>query len=202
ASKIGLDDLRIGLHLLRRTFCDLAAEIEHDNHVGNAHDEVHVVLDQKYGQLAPPAQFPDELAKLAYLVVVEPAGRFVEQQQLGTGGKRTGELHTFHRAEGQTGHRKVGYSSEIEIIDQLVHGLVDAARLSLHPGQPQRVAQEIAAALRVRTDAHVVAHAQMRKQREVLEGAPDAGSCNPVSGTVEDGFAVEDDVAGARRVKP
>ena len=61
---------------------DLAAEVEHVHVVGDAHDEVHVVLDEEHGQLAVVADLPDEAAELLDLLVVEPARRLVEQQQL------------------------------------------------------------------------------------------------------------------------
>ena len=51
-------------------------------------------------------------------------------------------------------------------------------------------------------DAHVVEHRQVAEQREVLEGAADADVGDAVRRPAQDAAALEQDVAGARRVEP
>ena len=81
-AEIGADHLFVMLHLGRRALGDLAAEIERDDLVGDRHHQVHVVLDEQHGDLALVAHPADERAQFADLLVVEAAGRLVEQQQL------------------------------------------------------------------------------------------------------------------------
>src|SRR5690606_8910459 len=57
-SEIGLDDLGVVGDLRRRSLGDLAAEVEHRHLVANAHDRVHVVLDEENGNAALVAQAP------------------------------------------------------------------------------------------------------------------------------------------------
>src|SRR6185437_2231103 len=48
ASQIGLDDARIAAHHVARPFGHFLAVIHHHDVIGEAHDEAHVVLDQKH----------------------------------------------------------------------------------------------------------------------------------------------------------
>ena len=59
-----------------------SAEVHHVHVVGDPHHEVHVVLDEEHGQLPVVADLLDEAAELVHLLVVEPAGGLVEEQQL------------------------------------------------------------------------------------------------------------------------
>src|SRR5947208_2384663 len=47
AAEIGLDDLRILLHVGRRSLGDFLAVVEHEHAVAHAHHELHVMLDQQ-----------------------------------------------------------------------------------------------------------------------------------------------------------
>jgi hypothetical protein len=60
-----------------------------------------VVLDQKHGQLPVVADLLDEATEIRDLLVVEPSGRLVEQQQLGLRNERAGELDALQRSEGK-----------------------------------------------------------------------------------------------------
>ena len=79
--------------------------------VGDAHDEAHVVLDEQHGQLVVRRGRADELAELADLLVVEAAGRLVEQQQPRPRDQRAGELDALQRPVGQ--RRRRGASGEL-----------------------------------------------------------------------------------------
>ena len=58
------------------------AEVERDDLVGDAHDQVHVVLDQQHGDAAAGRGCAGSRRQLVDLLVVEAAGRLVEQQEL------------------------------------------------------------------------------------------------------------------------
>ena len=102
-AEIGADHLFVLLHLGRRALGDLAAEIERDDLVRDRHHQVHVMLDQQHGDLPLVAHPADQGAELADLLVVEPAGRLVEQQQLRLRGEGAGQFDPLAGAERQPG---------------------------------------------------------------------------------------------------
>ena len=61
---------------------DLLAEIEHRDPFADAHDNLHVVLDQQDRQVQVATQPGDELGHLAGLAGIHASGRLVQQQQL------------------------------------------------------------------------------------------------------------------------
>ena len=74
------------------------------------------MLDQQDGDAALVADAADQLAEPVDLVVIEAAGRLVEQQQLRLGGERARELDALLRAERQVGDRAVSRTSaEVEM---------------------------------------------------------------------------------------
>src|SRR5205807_5996550 len=77
---------RIGRDLGGRTFKQNAAAY-HDNHAGGeAKDELHVMLDEQYGDVA--GQSGDGGEQLIALVARYAGGRFVEQQDFGPARQR------------------------------------------------------------------------------------------------------------------
>src|SRR5262249_36889176 len=78
---------------------DLAPEVEDVNAVGDAHDETHVVLDQQDRQLERRSDPPDQARELPDLLVAEPAGGLVEQQQPRSRGGGPGEHDPHHRSD-------------------------------------------------------------------------------------------------------
>ena len=115
APEVGLDHLRVVLHLGRRPLGDLAPEVEHDDLVGDAHHQLHVVLDEQHGEPVPIAEVADRVAELVDLGVGEPGRRLVEQQQRGLGRHRPGELDPLERAVRQAGRRAQGVLGEAEV---------------------------------------------------------------------------------------
>ena len=63
----------------RRTFGDLAAVVEHDDFVGDAHDQAHIMLDEQQRDPRVP-QAQQQLAQLDFLGVVQSRGRLIEEQ--------------------------------------------------------------------------------------------------------------------------
>ena len=88
----------------------------------------------------------------------------------------------------------------MRIRDQAVS--VTAASCAPHPGQAQRVGDEIAAAARVGADPHVVEHGLRAEQRQVLEGAADADLGDAMRRPVEQRAPLEQDVAAIGGVEP
>ena len=68
--------------LIRGPFGDLLAVVEHGNALADAHDDLHVVLDEQNGEAEFLLREPDQLHQLAFLRRVHAGGGFVEQEQL------------------------------------------------------------------------------------------------------------------------
>ena len=88
----------VALDLGRNAFRELLAEIHHHEPVGQAHHEIHVVLDQEHGH-----PFAFELAQqrgeLLLLEKAQTCGRLVQQQQRRIGRERTRDLDDALAAE-------------------------------------------------------------------------------------------------------
>ena len=125
APEIGAHHVAIGPDLVGRAVGDHAAKVERDDLVGDPHDKVHVMLDEQHRDAAAVADGADFLAQPVDFRVIEPAGRFVEQQQLRAYGERPGELHPLADAERQFARRTVGDGVEAELLDQRVAALGD-----------------------------------------------------------------------------
>ena len=90
-------------YLGRRAFGDALAEVERDHPVGQAHQQLHMVLHQQHRQLQPLAQRPNQRSDGAHFLMVQAARRLIEQQQLRIGGERARELDALLRAERKRG---------------------------------------------------------------------------------------------------
>ncbi len=76
----------------------LLAEVQRDDLVRDAHHQAHVVLDQQHGQVAARSRMSRISAPSALdLLVVEAAGRLVEQQQLRLAGQCARQLDALLR---------------------------------------------------------------------------------------------------------
>ena len=62
------------------------------------------MLDQQHGDIAVVANPPDQVAEDVDFLMVEAAGRFVEQQYLGLRGQRARQLDALLGAERQAGN--------------------------------------------------------------------------------------------------
>ena len=189
-AEIRVDHALIALHLGRRPARDRAAEVEDVNVVGDAHDEVHVVLDEEHGQLQVVAQAADEAAKLFDLLVIQAACRLVQKEQAGLRRERASELDTLQRSERQAGGGSMRIVVEVDERESLLGALA---------GGPRQLEPSTACA---RADQDVLDHRHRRKQLDVLEGARDAAPDDPVGGRAKERLAVEEHVARIRLVEP
>ena len=98
--QVGGDHRRVVADLGRRALGDLAAELEHDDPVGDPHDQPHVVLDEQ-DRVARSRILRISSIKSSLLGRVEARGRLVEAEQLGSRGHRSGDLQPPLVAVGQ-----------------------------------------------------------------------------------------------------
>ena len=92
---------RVRAHRRGLALGDLLAVVEDRDVLGDAHDHLHVVLDEQDRQLALVAQPAHELGEPLGLLRVHAGGRLVEQQQLRVRRERAGDLHAALVAVGE-----------------------------------------------------------------------------------------------------
>src|SRR5215471_1047127 len=188
-AEVRLDHCGVGLDLLRRAGRDRPSEVEDGDAVRHRHDEVHVVLDEQDRDAVVDAQPPDQLREVADLLVVEPSGGLVEEQQTRAGRERARELDALERAERKPRRRRGRELREVERIEDLL-------RLAA------RSPVECEARVHVRADEHVLEHRHVRTELEVLERPRDAEAHDAIRGLAQHVLAVEAHGAAVRPVEP
>src|SRR5271165_3054754 len=98
-AKIGADHFRFGSHFIRRAIGDLQTKFQRHDFVGYAHHQIHVVLDQKDTQIELRPDPAHQLRQFIDLTVIEPAGRFVEHEELRLRHQRAREFDALLPAE-------------------------------------------------------------------------------------------------------
>src|SRR3990167_2567255 len=172
--QVGVDDVGVLAHLLRRAVTDLAAVVEHDDAVGDVHHHAHVVLDQHDGGAVLVVDVEDEAAHVLLFLDVHAGHRFVQQQQAGLHRQRAAEVDTLLQPVGQAPHRRLAIGLDLEEVDDALDELAVRHLLALGRPQSKRLLEEVALHAQVAAGHDVVEHAHALEQRQVLEGARDA----------------------------
>ena len=100
-AEVGLDHARVVAHRRRVALGDLLAVVEHRDLLGDAHHDLHVVLDEQDGEAPLVAQALHERGEGIGFLGVHARRGLVEQQQLGVGGQRPGDLDASLVAVGE-----------------------------------------------------------------------------------------------------
>ena len=116
-AEVGGHDDRIVAHLVGRALADLTAEVEDDDVIAGAHDEVHVVLDEEDGDAPVVGESAHQAGELGRLVVAEPGRRLVEEQHAGLGGQGPGDGEKPALAIGQILHLAEQVVLQLELPD-------------------------------------------------------------------------------------
>ena len=119
------------------------------------------MLDEQHRQLAVVADPLDEAAELGDLLVVEPARRLVEQEQLGRGDEGAGELDALQCPKGRP-DGPIRDRGQPDVVEHV-------ARLRLR-----------VAAANVGADEDVIEHGHRLEELDVLERPGDAAADDPV----------------------
>jgi hypothetical protein len=82
----------VGANLPRCPACDDLAEVEHGHLVRQSEREVHVMLDQQYGDARGVMDLADHRCHCVNLIGGHPGHGLIQEQQSGPGGKRPGDL--------------------------------------------------------------------------------------------------------------
>src|SRR6266545_3294782 len=141
-SEVGVDHGLVSPHLVRSAVGDLAPVVERDHAIRDVHHHAHVVLDQCDGSVELVVDAEDEPAHVFLLLDVHARHRLVEQQELGLGRERAGQLDPLLEPVGQLARRGLADGLDLQEIDDALHkGAV--LELLLHGRAPvQRLQQE------------------------------------------------------------
>src|SRR5438034_4675354 len=188
-AEVGLDHARVGLDLGGRSLGDLLAEVQHGDPVGDAHHEIHRVLDEEDG-LAQLAQAPAVLVEALELELAHARRRLVEEEAHRVGGQRAGHLEPPPLAEVQALHHLAPLGSDPGELEQRLHTLGLAARAVAAPrGVPEG-------------HPHVVEDAHPREEADVLEGPRDPAPYDLMGLGASDRLVLEADRARRRGQRP
>src|SRR5687768_3496636 len=200
-SQVGLDDLRVLLHLGRRAFGDLLAVVEHQHAVADVHHQPHVVLDQQQRD-AVVADAPDQLAERNALRGVHARGRLVQGEELGLGGEGPRDLEPALVAVRQAAGGLVRACADADVVEQLQRAFLDGLFLCQGALGAQHRADHPGAAAQVPADHHVLKRRQVGEQADVLEGARDSGLRHVVRLQPAQAAPAEGERAGVGGVDP
>ena len=125
-AQVGFDDLGVVADLVGGALGDDPAEVQHRDALADAHDQIHVMLDQQDGDVELVPDAADDLHQLGGLGGVHAGGGLVQQQQLGAGGQGADDLQPALGAVGQAAcllAGQVGHVEDVQKPDGLVGGL-------------------------------------------------------------------------------
>src|SRR5574341_984114 len=190
-AQVRLDDERVGRDLRGRPLGDLAAVVEDDHPVGQAHDRVHDMLDHD-DRDAALTDLPDEVEERRTLHRVQPGDGFVEQQYPRARRQCPSDLEPLAAGQRELSGQPLGPARQPDEVEDLHR---DPARVTVAgvPWSPVGVA-----------DQEVLAHGEPGERPHDLMGAADAEVDRAVGRFPADLPAVEQDPArggrqGARR---
>ncbi len=176
-AEIGGDHLRIGLDLGGRALRDLAPVIEHDDVVRNAHDDAHVVLDQKDRQRMLFADLEKQVVQLAGFARVEACRRLVEAKKHGRGAHGARDFEAALRAIGKVAGWIVGAGKKADLGKPMGRTLDRGLLGALVAFEAEKAAKRVAGGgvqRIVLSHKQIFEHGHTGEQPDVLEGAGDA----------------------------
>src|SRR5262245_17114320 len=153
-------------HLPRRTVRDQAPIVEHDDAVGETAHHLHLVLDQENGLVALSLQRLDQVEDHRYVADRHARRRLIEHEHV-----RLERHHDRHLELAFVAMRQ-GHGVDIALVLEV--GRREVAIRPVDPVAtrvPARGDVAATAVLRLHGEAHVLVHAETRKQVGELEGA-------------------------------
>src|SRR5947208_2900929 len=119
AAEVGLENALVTLDLGGRPLGDLHAPVHDEDPLAVVHDHVHVVLDD-HDRLALPLQPVDVVEQVLEQRAVHAGRRLVEQDQVGVGHERPGELQELLRPVGKAPAVLGAQMREVDERDELL----------------------------------------------------------------------------------
>ena len=122
-------------NFIRSAFGDFLSVVEHSNALADAHDDLHVVLNEKNGEAKFFLRESDKLHELDFFRRIHSGGGFIEQKKLWPGGERAHDLETSLVAVRQRAAGKVALGGQAEDFQEFDDAGLDFAFLA---GEPAR----------------------------------------------------------------
>src|SRR5579859_3013859 len=179
--EVRLDDARIVGDLVGRSVGDLLAEVEHDDAIANRPNRAHVVFDVQDGRTSG-ADVAHECQHPVELDWCETAADLVQTQQSWSGGQRAANFEQLQAADTQVARGRLGELAEPGLLEDRGHRRVSRRRQA-----PEG-----------RTDADIVAHAEIGKGCGNLVGMTHAKAHQRVLTAAVDPLAVQEHGAAVR----
>ena len=154
---------------------DHGAELEGDELVAEAGEERHVVLDDDDRAAGLRLDPSEQRAERFGVLLGDPGGGFVEEDDGGVDGEDAGQLDDAAGAGREVGDRGVGVAAEAEEVDELVGSLVGGGFGVEGGGEGESVGDGVVAG-EVPVEGHDdgVARRQRWVEACLLEGAAEA----------------------------
>ena len=129
----------------------------------------------------------------SFSVGIHPSGGFVEQEQLGLRGQRAHDLQPPLITIRQALARGIAVNAEMKNLQQFHHLPVHLGLFAVKRGRAEKRVRHAVLEPQVERRAHVVEHAQRRKESDILKRARDAAPGDPVRTQPGNGFLIEID---------
>src|SRR5215204_2715048 len=168
SAEISFTNQHVFTHLLRRTFGDLAAEIEHDHLRAQCANEMHIVLDHEESDSAIAADSGYPLTPCVGLGGVEAGRRLVKQQEPGLRHQRAHKLDPLLQAVGQAADSGAFVGGQTRLFER-VAGLFAPAVAGNEIDRLEYPKESTVPAMLA--NQYVFQGAEMRHQSDVLEVA-------------------------------
>jgi hypothetical protein len=149
---------------------DAGAVIEDQDPVREAHDELHIVLDEKDGD-PPLADADDQVGEVLGLGGVEARSRLVEEEDLRAGGEGPGDLEAALLPIGKPTGGLLGDVAHPDEGQGLMAHTLDLLLLAAEALRPEERVPEARGGPVVGPDLHVVQGREVGEEADVLEGA-------------------------------
>src|SRR3954471_12732442 len=189
--EIDAPHLLVRADVVGRALGEEPSVMQDEDAVRDAHDELHAVLDEDHGALLVEPE--DQVHHGARLLRAHAGGRLVEEEKPRVAGERDGDLEAALVAVGEVLDRVVAPGGEADRREELL-GARDEVAVVLARRPDVETGLH-----RLRGDAHVLEHAELREQVRDLERLGDPEMGEAVLRLGRDVAALEADPPGARR---
>src|SRR6267378_677226 len=163
-TEVRLDHPWISPYLVGCAFGDLLAHVEDGDPVGDVHDHAHIVLDQDHGDAPLLVDVEHEARHVLLLLVVAPAHRLVEEEDLRVQRQRAAELDALLQPVGERSGRPPAEILDAQKVDDVLDALAVLDLLLLREPPVGEGAQDTGLHVHMATEHEVVEHGHAAEQ--------------------------------------
>ena len=197
-----VEEVRDALTLEKKNLEDSKADLADSQQLldgkreeADAHDQVHVVLDEHDSDVEPVPEHADVVHELVGLGGVHARRRLVEEQELGLRRQGPDDLQPPLVPVGQVPRQGVGLVGQVEQVQELQGPHVLPPLGAPPAGEPEHIGEHAVGVAVAHAHLHVVLHGHAGEEPDVLEGPGDAQPVQLVHGLAPGVLAVEQNAA-------